>query len=364
MDTKSQDFAVMTSGNRVETRTKASVRAAIALAILLPALLLLPAFASRGTIQTLFLVFTTLTLAQCWNLLAGYAGLVSVGQQAFVGIGAYSLFSMTILLGFDPILAIGLAGIGTVLLAIPTAAVVFRLRGAYFAIGTWVTAEVFRLSFAQWKAVGGGTGTSLPREATSDAFGLDLIQDLLGVRSSAARDILSYWLALLLAIAVIGLIYRFLRSGRGLALAAIRDNEAAAQSLGVDVYRTKFAVYLLAAFGTGLCGALIHFQKASITPDSAFSLMDWTAYVIFAVIIGGIGTIEGPIVGVIVFFLLQSWLSQYGSWYLIALGGLAIGIMLFAPRGIWGYLAARYDLHLFPVRRRLILPGRTAPPKD
>jgi branched-chain amino acid transport system permease protein len=295
-----------------------------------------------------------LTLAQIWNLLAGYGGLVSVGQQAFVGIGAYGMFAGVILLGLDPIPSILLGGIAAVLLAFPTAFFAFRLQGAYFAIGTWVIAEVTRLSIAQWKALGGGTGTSLPREATSDIMGVEVIRTLFDVREAAARDILAYWLALFLAVAVIGGIYALLRSRIGLGLAAVRDNIDAARSVGVDSGRIKWAVFLIASFGTGLTGALIYVQTARISPDAAFSVTDWTAYVIFIVVIGGIGTIEGPILGVLVFFLLQSALSDYGSWYLLTLGLIAIAVMLFAPRGLWGLIAARTGLSLFPTRRRLI----------
>ena len=116
--------------------------------------------------------------------------------------------------------------------------------------------------------------------------------------------------------------------------------------------RTKLWVYVLSAFGTGLTGALIYLQKARISPDAAFAVLDWTAMVIFIVVIGGIGSIEGPIVGVIVFFLLQDQLAAFGPWYLMLLGALAIVVMLFFRKGLWGTIAERYDLHLFPVRRR------------
>jgi branched-chain amino acid transport system permease protein len=116
----------------------------------------------------------------------------------------------------------------------------------------------------------------------------------------------------------------------------------------------KLVVYLIAAFLTGLCGALIYLQKARISPDAAFSVVDWTAYVIFIVVIGGIGTIEGPIVGVIVFFVLQNALADYGSWYLLLLGLIGIAVMLFAPRGLWGLFTDRTGIQLFPVRRRLV----------
>ena len=131
-------------------------------------------------------------------------------------------------------------------------------------------------------------------------------------------------------------IYIFLRTRRGLALSAIRDSELAAASVGVDTARTKFLVYVGTAFGTGLVGALIYLQNARISPDAAFSVLDWTAYVIVIVVIGGIGTIEGPIIGVIVFYLMQDYLADFGPWYLMLLGALSIGVMLVAPEGFGG----------------------------
>jgi len=139
----------------VVTATRAST---IAMLLAIPAILLLfslPAFASRTLLQELFYVFTMLALAQLWNLLAGCAGLISVGQQAFVGVGAYALFACTLMAGLEPVMSIVLAGIVAGLIAVPAALMVFRLRGAYFAIGTWVVAEVCRLVLAQFKQLGG-----------------------------------------------------------------------------------------------------------------------------------------------------------------------------------------------------------------
>lgn len=337
----------------VSTQTPASRIAAIAGAVLILVLIALPFIAGRSTIRDMFFILTMLVLAQFWNLLAGYGGLVSIGQQAFVGAGAYALFGTVILWGVDPVPAILFSGIAALVIAVPTAFFAFRLNGAYFAIGTWVIAEVVRLLVSQWKTLGGGTGTSLPRDATGDMWFVGAIETALGVRTAAARDILAYWLALALALATIGGIYWLLRTRRGLALAAVRDNVEAAKSVGVDAGRMKWIVFLTSAFGTGLAGGLIYLQKARISPDAAFSVTDWTAYVIFIVVIGGIGTIEGPIVGVLVFFALQSLLADFGSWYLMTLGVLAIIIMLVAPRGLWGLLSARTGLHLFPIRRRL-----------
>jgi branched-chain amino acid transport system permease protein len=339
----------------VETRTRASARAAIGALVLLAVAVALPAFAGRSLIQDLFVILTMLTLAQCWNLLAGYAGLVSVGQQAFVGIGAYAMFAGVILLGWDPVPAILLGGLAAAVLAIPTAFFAFRLQGAYFAIGTWVIAEVVRLSVAQWKALGGGTGTSLPREATSDMMFVETVAGLFGLREAAARDVLAYWLALALAVGSIAGVYALLRSRQGLALAAVRDNRVAARAVGVDAQRMNWVVFVTAAAITGLCGGLIYMQTARISPDAAFAVLDWTGYVIFIVVIGGIGTIEGPILGVIIFFALQRMLADYGAWYLLILGLIGIAVMLFAPRGLWGLIHDRTGVDLFPIRRRLIL---------
>lgn len=337
----------------VETRTTASVVFAIVATITVIVAFAAPFFVSRSVLQNLFFILTMLMLAQNWNLLAGYAGLVSVGQQAFVGAGAYAMFALVILTGFDPILALPVAGIFAALLAVPTAFFIFRLDGAYFAIGTWVIAEVFRLVFAQWKALGGGTGTSLPRGTTHDMIGVPLIKELFDVKSSAAADIVTYWLALGLALATVGFIYWLLRSKQGIGLAAVRDNLQAARSVGVDASRLKLIVYVTTAFGTGLLGALIYVQTARISPDAAFSVTDWTAYVIFIVVIGGIGTLEGSFVGVLVFFILQNLFADYGSWYLLILGLIGIAIMLFAPRGLWGLFTDKTGIQLFPIRRRL-----------
>jgi branched-chain amino acid transport system permease protein len=249
-----------------------------------------------------------------------------------------------------------LSGLIAAVFAVPTAFVVFRLRGPYFAIGSWVVAEVYRLVFAQFKQLGGGTGTSLPPSVTNEIFGIEWVKAMFEVRSPAARDIITYWIALALAAGAPLLVYLVLRSRYGLALFAIRDSEATAESAGVYSFRIKLGVYVLVAAATGMIGALIYLQKARISPDAAFSVLDWSAYVIFIVIIGGVGTIEGPIIGVIVFYVMQHYLADFGTWYLILLGALAIVTMLFASKGIWGYVAQRYGVALFPVRRMLVRP--------
>ena len=335
-------------GYRVQRNTLASRIGTVAALVLLALLTTLPLWAERSTMRLLIEFFSYMALASLWNLLAGYAGLVSVGQQAFVGIGGYALFAASGLLGFSPVLVLPLAGVVAAVLAIPTALLVFRLRGAYFAIGTWVVAEVYRLLLAQISLLGGGSGMSLPASVVR------------GIATSAVmRDAIIYWAALGIVVAVLLGCYLLLRSRYGLALTAIRDSEPASASLGVDNYRIKLIVYGVAAAGTGVVGALIFLSKLRISPDAAFSVNDWTAFVIFIVVIGGVGRIEGPILGTALFFVLRQLFADLGSWYLILLGVIAVAIMLRAPHGIWGLLADRYDLQLFPLHRRVRLLDRS-----
>lgn len=313
-------------------------------ALFLIVLALAPYWAGRAELRLMVEIFYYLALAQMWSLLAGYGGLVSVGQQAFVGLGGYIFFAVVIFGDVHPIAALALAGIITAIIAVPTALIAFRLQGAYFAIGTWVIAEVFRLGFAQISAMGGGSGMSLPAGIVKSISS-----------SRAGREHLVYWVALGIALGSILMVFMLLRSRWGLAMTAIRDSEDASESLGVETYATKFLVYVAAAGITGVVGALIFLQKLRISPDAAFSLNDWTALVIFIVVIGGIGTLEGPIIGVAVFFILREIAADWGAWYLIMLGSIAVAAMLFAPKGIWGLIVSKYDLNLFPVDRNLAI---------
>jgi branched-chain amino acid transport system permease protein len=327
------------------TRATPASRIAAVIAMLLLALLIAaPWWGSAATLRLAGEFMVYLALASLWNLLAGYTGLVSVGQQAYVGFGGYVLFSIALFLGWNPLLAIPAAGLAAALISLPVAKLVFRLQGAYFAIGTWVVAEVFRLCFAQMTSLGGGSGTSLPVTV------MKTMAD-----SKATREAMIYWAALLLGAGSLGFVYALLRSRIGLALTAIRDSEIASASLGVSIGRIKLAVYVAAAAATAMIGSLVSLQKLRISPDAAFSVNDWTAFVIFIVVIGGIGTIEGPIVGTIVYFLLREFLADLGSIYLLILGALAIVVMLVAPKGIWGYLSGRFGLSLFPVGYRVTL---------
>lgn len=275
--------------------------------------------------------------ALMWNLLAGYGGMVSIGQQAFLGLGAYTMLSLGNFYDFNPFWAIPLSGLVAALVSVPVSKVAFRLQGGYFAIGTWVIAEVFRLTLANIPAVGGGSGTTLTALRGIDKF---------------TRESTTYWIALLCVVGSLALVYFFLRSKRGLALLAIRDNEVAAESQGIAVGRMKLAVYAVAAFGAGVAGALYFVGNLRISPEAAFSV-NWTAFAIFMVVIGGTGTLEGPLVGTLIFWLLSKFFSDYGSWYLLGLGFLAIVTTIYFKQGLWGYVQQRWGWALFPTQRRI-----------
>ena len=340
--------ARMSTGNiRVEHASTSSRIGTTIVAVAVIALAAAPWWADRASLRLLSEIYAYIALASLWNLLAGYVGLVSVGQQAYVGLGAYLLFGLAMLTGVHPLAAIPVAALAAALVAVPVAALIFRLRGHYFAIGTWVVAEVFRLLASQVSALGGGSGTSLP---SSVVLSIAATRQL--------REFTIYWIALAQVVVILAAIVWLLRSRYGLALTAIRDSELGARSNGVDVARIKYAVYVAVAFGTAMVGALIFLQKIRISPDTAFSVNDWTAFVIFITVIGGIGRIEGPIIGTVIFFLLRQTLADLGAIYLLILGVVAIAVMLKAPKGLWGLIADRFGWQVFPLQRRLVMDDR------
>lgn len=328
---------------QIERSTPASRATSVVALLLLVILIAAPWLTGRANIRLMGEIFSFLALASLWNLLAGYCGLVSVGQQAFVGFGGYMLFALAIFLGVNPILAIFVSGILGALISIPIGVLLFRLHGAYFAIGSWVFAEVLRLSFAQTSSLGGGSGSSLPSAVVTSI-----------ASNREWREIAVYWTGLAIAVVAVLSVVLLLRSKTGLALTALRDSEIAAESLGINAWMTKMTVYVCVAGLTTMVGSFIFLQKLRISPDAAFSVNDWTAYVIFIAVIGGIGTIEGPIIGTLVFFLLRETLADLGTTYLMILGAMAIIIMLKAPRGIWGWISERTGASLVPIRRRVM----------
>jgi branched-chain amino acid transport system permease protein len=295
----------------------------------------LPYIVQPGTTAILDQAFVILTLACMWNLLAGYGGLVSVGQQAFLGLGAYFVLIAAVH-GMSPFLALPLAAIGSGVAALPLWWLVSRLRTGYFAIGTWVLATAVALFVEQFQSIGGGTGMPMPGLAS---FG------------SVLLSAYTYWAGLAVTVLALAAVYFLLRSRVGLVLTAIRDDETAARSSGVRVGLARMLVFVVAAIGCGAAGAVLAIQQLQVVPQTSGGVfsVQWTAEMAFAVIIGGIGTIEGPIIGTIIYMVLQQTLQQYNVWFVITLGIVAIAITLFARRGLWGLVDEHLGIRLFPV---------------
>jgi branched-chain amino acid transport system permease protein len=324
------------SSLRVQRWSALSASFTTAVSLLAVALFFVPATLSANVTEKLTSVLILVILASMWNALAGYGGLVSVGQQAFIGIGAYGTVILTNH-GYRPYVSMVLATLACGGIAIAISPVMLRLRAAQFAIGMWVVAEVFAILVTFDSAVGGGTGTSLIE---------------LNYYTPHQRQEYTYWLTLAATVFFLGLLFVLLRSRLGTSLQAIRDDEEAASSLGVRVGTAKWILFVIAGLGCGAAGALTLANTLFIEPTSIFSV-EWTAYMIFMVLVGGLGTFEGPIVGAILLFFIQDHYSNDGAWYLVGLGVTAIVFALLLPRGLWGTLQERFGVILMPVGYRL-----------
>jgi len=300
--------------------------------IVVVVLALFPYIVYSGTTAILVQAFIVLTMSSMWNLLAGYAGLVSVGQQAFVGLGAYFVLILAIH-GTSPFAALPVAAIGCGVAALPLWWLVSRLRSGYFAIATWVLATTVLLIIEKFSSIGGGTGMPLPG---------------LSGYNPALLTAYTYWAALAVTVAALAAIYLLLRSRLGLVLTAIRDDEVAARSSGARVGLARMLVFVVAGIGCGAAGGVLAISQLQVQPTAVFTVV-WTAEMAFVTIIGGLGTIEGPIVGTVVYIVLQQTLASYNAWYLIIFGLVAIFVALFARRGLWGLVDSRINVRLFPV---------------
>jgi len=315
------------------TRSRRNVAWTGAVALIVVVVLaFFPYIVYSGTTAVLVQAFIVLTLASMWNLLAGYAGLVSVGQQAFVGLGAYFVLILAIN-GISPFTALPVAVIGSGVAALPLWWLVSRLRSGYFAIATWVLAATVMLIIEKFSSIGGGTGMPLPGFSGMDPTLITAY---------------TYWAGLAVAVLALATIYLLLRGRLGLVLTAVRDDEVAARSSGARVGLARMLVFVVAGAGCGAAGAVLAISQLQVQPSAVFSVQ-WTAVMAFATIIGGLGTIEGPIVGTVVYMVLQQTLASYNAWYLIILGLVAIFVALFARRGLWGLVDERINVRLFPV---------------
>ncbi|MFC1867589.1 branched-chain amino acid ABC transporter permease [Thermodesulfobacteriota bacterium] len=276
----------------------------------------------QAWILYLFLFFIYLAFANMWNLLAGYCGLISLCQPAFIGLGGYTLaiFTWLSLPLYTGIIAGALvAALFAVIISLP----VFRLSGIYFAIGTIVLPEVLRILFLMWRPVGGalyGKGAGYPVK---------------GATSVGASE--TYWLALVVGIGSVIVMRYILRSNMGLALATIRDNENTAASSGINVFKLKLHSLVISALITGFAGAVFYISQGFIEPTSAFSVK-WTMTLMLATVIGGISIENGPIVGSIVVVILHFMLARYSGLSMLIQGIILVIIMLVAPNGLLGAL--------------------------
>jgi branched-chain amino acid transport system permease protein len=308
------------------------------LALLALVLVAAPWLFGPADLQILTELLCLLVLAVMWNLLAGYADIVTIGQHGFVGIGCYAFYAFAVYTNVDPYIAILLAGLTAFAFAVPSMVIIFRLRAAYLAVGTWVLAEVMMLGAGKIKAFGAGLGISLPISVVR-AFGGSIVE----------RFTTIYWMSLVLALVAMGATYLLMRSSTGIGLTAMRDDEEAAGTIGVNLFRARVICFLWAAPFLGLAGALITLQKLRIAPAASFSIIDWTVYIIFIVVIGGVGSFEGPIIGTVVFFLIREYLQSWGVWHFIVLGCVSIAMVMIEPRGIWGLLRRVVPGDLIPV---------------
>jgi branched-chain amino acid transport system permease protein len=283
----------------------------------------------------LFLFFIYLALANMWNLLAGYSGLICLCPHAFVGLAGYTLAIGTwVGVPFQVGLIAGaaVAALFALLVSYP----VFRMKGIYFAIGTLILPEVLRVWFSFWRPVG------------NVYQGMGAGYSVTGVDGVTLGD--TYWLSLAIAVVSIFLVHIILRARLGLGLTAIRDNENTAASAGVNVFRLKLYSFVIAAFIMGIAGAAYYIYSPRINPVGGFSIR-WLLMPLMATVIGGEGIEEGPIIGSAIVTFLTFLLAPYGAWSLLIQGVILVIVVTVMPQGIAGLLhqvgAYRFPARLF-----------------
>ncbi len=274
-----------------------------------------------------------LAMAQGWNLLCGYTGLVSFGHQAFIGVGAYTLFLVVNMMGISPFIGLGFSALVSAVVAALIALLLKGSRDAYFSIGIWVLADCLRLLVGQWDWVGSSQG---------------LVLDAPDIDPSTFGDTV-FWLALALVVLTQFVIFGLLRTRFGLGLMAIRDNETAAASVGIAPGQSRIIAFVMSAVICAVAGAIYYMSVLYVDPTGAFDI-DWQIRILFIVIVGGVGTLEGPLVGTLVYFVLRELLQDNGGLFLIVQGAIAALTMLFAPQGLWGLVQARSGRQLFPTK--------------
>jgi len=299
--------------------------------IVLVAALVVIGFVGNNNIRRILIkMFLYCAMAVVWNLMSGYTGMTSLGQQAFVGVAGYSMAVMTTTYLASYWIGLLVGGAIGAVLALVLAVILFRMRGMYFAIATWVIAEALKTFFLSWTYVNQGGGMSVTGRPSD-------------------RTII-YMVALAICVAAIVVVYLLLNSKLGLGLTAMRDDADAASSVGVNIFKSKLLCFVIAGFFTALAGGWYFLNNVSIYPASGFG-NSWTVAVVFIVIIGGIGTMAGPIVGSVVYIALAEILADYPGWSNIILGLIAILVILFLPDGILGTLQKKFNFEILSQKR-------------
>lgn len=288
---------------------------AAVLAILLIALVYAPDFLGSYEVEIGFTMVIYLTLAEVWNLLAGYGGLVSLGSGAFIGVGAYAFTGLMNHTGLPIPLALVLAGLSAGLLAVVVSPAVFRLRGLYFTIGTLALGEAARLFMINVPFFGGATGL------------------FLNINLPATGALYPYAVGLLAIATVVMTLYT--RTRFSIILRSVRDDQDAAAQVGVRVFRVKFAVFTVASCLMGAAGGLQAYKLGAIEPYGIFGL-EWAINILAIVIIGGLGQRAGAVVGTIFVVALNELLANYPEVHTALTGLILIVVIRFAPNGLCG----------------------------
>ena len=305
----------------------------ILIAVIAVMFVIIPQAGSTYLLNIITLMCLYMAMSQMWNLLGGYAGMLSLGMQAFIGIGGYSLTILSVNYGVNIYLAIIIGAVICALFGLAVSPAIFKMSGVYFAIGTWIIAEALNIFFSNWKFVGYAQDCSI-----STVFSLSNKQ--------------LYYTALIVAVLAVLVVFGLLRTKTGLALMAIRDSASAAETMGVELYKTKLKCYVIACFMMGLIGGAQYMQTAYINPSTGFSI-NWTIAMTFAVIIGGLGTMEGPIVGSVLYVIIVQIMYNYPGMSNIVLGIIAIVVIMVAPDGIMGTLYKKTGFQILSPRRSI-----------
>jgi branched-chain amino acid transport system permease protein len=295
-----------------------------ALAVVLAALAAYPMVGSGYGVRATLQVFMWIALAGSWNLISGLTGYVSFGHVAFFGAGAYTGAILVAHAGWSWPAAALAGGVAACLLALLIGYPCLRLKGPYFAIAMLGLNEVLRALVSYFEGLtGGGNGLSLP---TLDA----------------TRAI--YYVMGALAVAVTAMTYAIITSRFGLRLMTIREDEVAAEAMGIDTFRHKLVAFLLSAVGPGIAGALTARDQGYIEPISVFPLAI-TVTMIVMVLFGGKGTVWGPVLGAAALFVIQEivW-ARYPYVHPLLFGTIIVAVVLLMPRGVLGLLQLKYRL--------------------